>query len=1007
MDGTTTVSQEGHIPRSSSHHNVRGTASTAILTSFLPLLQYNPATPVWFTPGEIRSKKSQLTRQAYVHGWIEHPPEAIVEYLQSGEIEGEGIAHFFNVNLSGASFVNPKDNLQYSLGEPQGIHQHVQCRQLRDIETGEFMDCIQQKLSCHGIKTCSFNSSSRSMASSPSPTMPAQFDAQRELFTKTVGFFCALIENGCPFADSEDLDALEEGSEAEDEDFTQSSPDASSMYKVLLDNRSPRSSTSSCTGKLILRRDSYDHAFIQCEKRQTGHNAHLLLRNLKEFNIDYLEALLLSDAQTIGAHEALALQNGYGPLAPCSFFSAARDQKSFCPNWHRNDQGILTRGTLIPHGDCPTRFEIYYPYELEHCPKILIVSRNPHAHQPPPASKTPAAVNQSFHGLLERMDWRLADATPRKILIDSAFMSGLKLLLRWQESQPPTLLDLHPLLANFDHTERLINKLRDENFPYGTGFEAAVQLVKEEAALEPEERYVRCAEEYDIPGEGKFRLVVCMFKAMSELLLDTKRPSIDTAFKRLHKWQEFEIEAWFPKYSRSIVVSRAFITSQSALAHQILFRRIFAIASEDTGRPVQFRHIHGTGFEIFMADGHKGQALGLGHYCVEICQDIDAACPIEPDRLLRSLTPYEHLLRFYRYCLAHYSRNASKLRSHVSTEVYQAIMSIPSAEAVPNFEELLNIIRRGGKKAADWLKDKEKGSPFAIPALYRPRSKIPLEIWKASPSTSNGNEQAHRSINRDGTKLSMLPGIFLGKYNDHRAMQGAMHFEKHGIHSVVKRQLEEKDKTVLSTYKKVLKLQSSIQKQSEALKKRSRGDSTKEEQAIKKIRGEGTQLLHLHKALRKAKSQSSGTISTAGLENPEALITASIPPELHIVRATDTSPVQPVAQRPSAQLFHVNTIPFPSSSPPGPSSHAHAQSSSYIHPSQLQYSNQSHTYYFSNIPSSLHSYPPLPPYMQLPNTVLPSPRSQLPIQYPPSTSSPYPSHPYPYYSPHYPPNSGT
>ena len=41
-----------------------------------------------------------------------------------------------------------------------------------------------------------------------------------------------------------------------------------------------------------------------------------------------------------------------------------------------------------------------------------------------------------------------------------------------------------------------------------------------------------------------------MFKGMSELLLATKRPSIDTSFKRLHKWQEFEIEAWFPKYSR-------------------------------------------------------------------------------------------------------------------------------------------------------------------------------------------------------------------------------------------------------------------------------------------------------------------------------------------------------------------------------------------------------------------------------------------------------------------------
>jgi len=75
-------------------------------------------------------------------------------------------------------------------------------------------------------------------------------------------------------------------------------------------------------------------------------------------------------------------------------------------------------------------------------------------------------------------------------------------------------------------------------------------MVSDEKILPLEDCYVRCAEEHDIPGEGKIRLVICMYKAMSELLLDTKCPSIDTSFKRLHQWQEFEIEAWFPQYQR-------------------------------------------------------------------------------------------------------------------------------------------------------------------------------------------------------------------------------------------------------------------------------------------------------------------------------------------------------------------------------------------------------------------------------------------------------------------------
>ncbi|KAF8573655.1 hypothetical protein K439DRAFT_1374742 [Ramaria rubella] len=83
-----------------------------------------------------------------------------------------------------------------------------------------------------------------------------------------------------------------------------------------------------------------------------------------------------------------------------------------------------------------------------------------------------------------------------------------------------------------------------------------------------------------------------------------------------------------------------------------------------------------------------------------------------------------------------------------------------------NFEATLQQIRQGGKKAADWLKNKVSACGFALAALYQPASQIPIDIWKVSPSTSNGNEQAHRSINRDGVKLTMLAGIMRGMQYD-------------------------------------------------------------------------------------------------------------------------------------------------------------------------------------------------------------------------------------------------
>lgn len=105
--------------------------------------------------------------------------------------------------------------------------------------------------------------------------------------------------------------------------------------------------------------------------------------------------------------------------------------------------------------------------------------------------------------------------------------------------------------------------------------------------------------------------------------------SIDTSFKRIHhKWQEFEIESWDVNYMRckdtlsvlictaftpnlAVVGVRAFTTSQSAEAHVILFQRIFDFATEDTKIPVRFNHIHGSGFLLWIADAHMGQALGI------------------------------------------------------------------------------------------------------------------------------------------------------------------------------------------------------------------------------------------------------------------------------------------------------------------------------------------------------------------------------------------------------------
>lgn len=193
--------------------------------------------------------------------------------------------------------------------------------------------------------------------------------------------------------------------------------------------------------------------------------------------------------------------------------------------------------------------------------------------------------------------------------------------------------------------------------------------------------------------------------------------------------------------------------------------------------------MHGEGIQTIIADGHKGQGLGLALYCVYLCKDSIQACRYDTTTLLRNLDPYDHLRRFYRLCLAHYKRNIRSLHGQIPKDVEIAMLTIASAEPHPDLHGTLKKIKKGGKKAAAWLKDKIEGTKFALPALYQPNSLIPLEIWKASPTTTNGNEQAHRNINRDGVGLTLLGGIMRGFHYDENISTSLDLFDAFGINS--------------------------------------------------------------------------------------------------------------------------------------------------------------------------------------------------------------------------------
>lgn len=145
--------------------------------------------------------------------------------------------------------------------------------------------------------------------------------------------------------------------------------------------------------------------------------------------------------------------------------------------WHCGTDGSLQQGVLQKWAHkCETIHIIYVPNDLQDCPHVLIISRNPHSHPPPMPVKTPPLILRCFESLLQYLEWKLADATPRRIMLNSGFIHGLRHVLGWSLSwdHDPTLQDLHPSFGNLDHVRQLINLLRNTRFPDGTGFDGAL-----------------------------------------------------------------------------------------------------------------------------------------------------------------------------------------------------------------------------------------------------------------------------------------------------------------------------------------------------------------------------------------------------------------------------------------------------------------------------------------------------------------------------------------------------
>ena len=109
---------------------------------------YDPPPARYFTLDELREGCDRVTRKTFAHKIVEHPVNAIVEYPETGENDGEYVAHIFNVDpVHFNSTHNPKASFQYSLGDGHGGCEDVECHMLKDLQ-GRPVQCSVFQTNC-------------------------------------------------------------------------------------------------------------------------------------------------------------------------------------------------------------------------------------------------------------------------------------------------------------------------------------------------------------------------------------------------------------------------------------------------------------------------------------------------------------------------------------------------------------------------------------------------------------------------------------------------------------------------------------------------------------------------------------------------------------------------------------------------------------------------------------------------------------------------------------------
>ncbi|KFX86620.1 hypothetical protein V490_09003 [Pseudogymnoascus sp. VKM F-3557] len=309
---------------------------------------------------------------------------------------------------------------------------------------------------------------------------------------------------------------------------------------------------------------------------------------------------------------------------------------------------------------------------------------------------------------------------------------------RGEHSHPPPIPSATPYVTTESSDALVLRKEQLLLYPEGQHIQGL--------QYEYEQNHQNCEDAYiqDFYSDAANLMVICCFREAAKVLISLEAFEVDMTFKRV----------------------------KDSKINEVVFAGFVPIQNKEqlTQKPVQWKHLHGSGFGALVMDMDSKQMSGFGRYLSSI----------DPEN-----RPWQwHIRRTVIFCTIHFKRGITKvLGSNGNMPWFQRTMGeLLETKSSEDYVQLLKSIIASPSATEPirrWAAHKRLD--IIASGLNRYISRMDQDIFERTRRHTNAVEQTHSKTASFGKKLSLLKAVKMGQTADRRDIDQFNAKVNHGV----------------------------------------------------------------------------------------------------------------------------------------------------------------------------------------------------------------------------------